>query len=59
MNEPERCPFCGSEVKVHIGVLRGLTMIVCPACRATVSFGGQESARATINAWNRRADNAQ
>lgn len=53
-NKLKRCPFCDSEVQLYKGFIAGVTMIVCPNCRATVSFGGKEKENETVKAWNRR-----
>ena len=55
-NDLKPCPFCGGKVRIHVGVIRGLTMIVCEKCLATVSFGGKEQKQAAVKAWNRRAN---
>ena len=53
--ELERCPFCGGKAKIFFGIIAGLTMVVCDDCKATVSFGGNETRLETIKCWNRRA----
>ena len=56
-NKLKDCPFCGNrKVKTHSNVptLKGLAMIVCDGCKATVSFGGKESEVEAIKAWNSR-----
>lgn len=58
MEQLKPCPFCGGKARLHIGVIKGLNMIVCDKCKATVSFGGKEHGNAARDAWNRRADNA-
>lgn len=50
----KKCPFCGGEPQMLKGFIKGITMIVCSECKATVSFGGQESCEASLKAWNRR-----
>lgn len=55
-----KCPFCGSrdvETKTSYEVAqRGLTMLLCFGCGATVSFQGKEQKHLAIAAWNRRAE---
>jgi len=51
------CPFCGGEAKIFSGIIAGVTMIVCEKCRATVSFGGNETRKQTEKCWNRRKNN--
>ena len=56
MKELKPCPFCGGKARIHVGLIRGLTMIVCEKCLATVSFGGKEQKQKTVSAWNRRVN---
>lgn len=41
-------PFCGGNVKIFPGIIAGVTMIVCEKCRATVSFGGNETRKQAV-----------
>ena len=50
----EKCPFCGSEIKVVKGVL-GTIMFICNSCGADVMFfGAEKDLNKAIDAWNRR-----
>jgi Lar family restriction alleviation protein len=52
----KKCPFCGSKnVEPHIGVIRGLSMMMCYDCGATVSFQDKEKLEKLVKAWNKRA----
>lgn len=57
--ELKHCPFCGSSVSLTKGVIKGITMIVCGKCGATVSFMGKEDTSSALKAWNTRTDSKE
>lgn len=48
------CPFCGAEVKKQKGIVKGITMFICPKCGADVCFFGAEYEPKATKAWNSR-----
>lgn len=57
MDELKPCPFCGGNVKMIRGFVKGTNTIVClnPDCGADVMFFGAEKDKAKfIKRWNTR-----
>lgn len=57
MNEMKPCPFCGGEARINLFTRTGVWLIHCLNCKAIFSKGVNDAGKkATINAWNRRAE---
>lgn len=56
MTELKPCPFCGAQVRMIKGLLKGTYTMICDKCGADVMFfGADHDKNKFIRKWNSRA----
>lgn len=52
--ELKKCPFCGSDAKMHTDIIRGVTSVFIECDLCDCRKGPRPSERDAISAWNDR-----